>query len=150
MSLTPIVTDEQRELLKLQLMLNLFNELSPTMPLQVAQTFLLVCIHEGCSLTDLLKRTGWSQSTLSRHLLDLGKRNRHKEPGLNLVDSQRDPMELRKNIYTPTPKGRKLIQELLDLQKLGVYQHHGDLSRQEEGQDNRAVESGSPEEGRKS
>ena len=98
----------------IQSLLAAFTQVYPSMPIQIAQTFLLVAIHEGCSLTDLMKRSGWVQSTLSRHLLDLGERNRFKEPGLGLVISRKDPMNLRKNIYTLTPKGRMLVNTLLN------------------------------------
>lgn len=110
-----IVSEDQRSLEKVKLLFSAFQEIDETMPLQVAITFLEVAIHEGCSLTDIWKMTGWSHSTLSRHLLDLGERNRHKEEGLKLLESRRDPLELRKNIYTLTPKGRKLVAKLLSL-----------------------------------
>ena len=111
----PIVSEDQRLLERVNLILNAFKEVDETMPIQIAITFIEVAIHEGCSLTDIWKKTGWSQSTLSRHLLDLGERDRHKNVGLQLVESRRDPAELRKNIYTLTLKGRKLAQKLISL-----------------------------------
>jgi DNA-binding MarR family transcriptional regulator len=113
-----IVSEEQRSLERVKVLLNAFSEIDPTMPIQIAITFLEVAVHEGCSLTDIWKKTGWSQSTLSRHLLDLGQRDRHKQQGLQLVESQRDPAELRKNIYTLSPKGRKLSQKLISLLRM--------------------------------
>ena len=113
-----IVSEDQRSLERVKLLLSAFKEIDETMPLQIAITFLEVAIHEGCSLTDIWKMTGWSHSTLSRHLLDLGERNRHKEEGLQLIESRRDPLELRKNIYTLTPKGRKLVQKLISLLRM--------------------------------
>lgn len=109
----PILTEDQRRLETVQKLLEEFQVVDETMPIQLARTFLFIATHEGCSLTDVMKRTGWAQSTLSRHLLDLGKRNRNKQPGLNLIKSEKDPMELRKNVYTLTPRGRTLVQRLI-------------------------------------
>jgi DNA-binding MarR family transcriptional regulator len=113
--LKAIVNEDQRALDKVNLLLSGFKEVDETMPIQVAVTFLMVAMYAPCSLTDIWKSTGWSQSTLSRHLLDLGERDRHKRPGLKLVDVKRDPMELRKNIYTLTPKGEKLAHKLASI-----------------------------------
>lgn len=113
-----IVTEEQRLLDKVAIILSAFKEVDESMQIQLAMTFLMVAMHEGCSLTDIYKQTGWAISTISRHLLDLGERNRNKNPGLNLVESRRDPMELRKNIYTLTPRGRKLAGKLVSLVRL--------------------------------
>jgi DNA-binding MarR family transcriptional regulator len=114
----PIVTEDQRVLDRVGVILSAFSEVDAAMPIQVAQTFLMVVNNEGCSLTDIYKQTGWSLSTISRHLLDLGERDRYKNPGHNLIESRRDPMELRKNVYTLTPKGKKLAQKLLHLMHL--------------------------------
>lgn len=81
------------------------------------QTFLYVAINEGCSLTDIARETGWSQSTLSRHLLDLGPVFRDKTPGYQLIQIERDISNLRTNVYTLTAKGKLLmrkIQALID------------------------------------
>lgn len=114
----PIVTEEQRALDRAAVILSAFSEVQATMPIQVAQTFLMVANNEGCSLTDIYKQTGWALSTISRHLLDLGERDRYKNPGLHLIESRRDPMELRKNVYTLTPRGKKLAQKLISLVRM--------------------------------
>lgn len=113
-----IVSEDQRSLERIKQLLMAFKDIDETMPIQIAITFLEVAIHEGCSMTDIWKKTGWSQSTLSRHLLDLGERDRHKNPGLQLLESRRDPQELRKNIYTLTGRGKKLQQKLLSLLRM--------------------------------
>jgi DNA-binding MarR family transcriptional regulator len=113
----PILTEDQRLLNKLKLAMNEFQNIEEAIPLQLCITFLMVAMHEGCSLTDIWKHTGWVQSTVSRHLLDLGDYNRHKGPGHGLVRSERDPMELRKNVYTLTPRGKILAAKVLDIMK---------------------------------
>ena len=114
----PIVTEDQRLIHKLTIILQEFQKVDETISLQLCITFLLVAQNEGCSLTDIWKQTGWVQSTVTRHLLDLGQFNRQKGPGYNLVQSERDPMELRKNIYTLTPKGKALYKKLVEMMKL--------------------------------
>ena len=90
-----------------------FREVHSPMSIQMARTFITVALDEGKSMSEYGQKTGLPQSTISRHLLDLGERNRKKEPGLNLVVSQRDPEDFRRWTYRLTPKGRDLIQRLL-------------------------------------
>ncbi|MEN6541102.1 MarR family winged helix-turn-helix transcriptional regulator [Parvibaculum sp.] len=96
-------------------LLTAFREISPTMPISLATTFLTVAMNEHSSLTDLNRHLDLKTSTLSRHLLDLGVRNRKMTEGLGLIDCRQDPMELRKNQYTLTPKGRTLLRKVLKL-----------------------------------
>jgi DNA-binding MarR family transcriptional regulator len=89
----------------------------PSMPLQVARTFLLVAQDEGKMVTEYQKIAGVSQASMSRHLLDLGRFTRSKQPGMGLVVAEVDPNDLRVRRYRLTPKGRHLkskIQRLLD------------------------------------
>src|SRR3546814_8246995 len=72
------------------------------------RSFVDVALNEGKSLGELAELVGSNASTVSRHLLDLGERNRRMEPGYGLVDRRVDPMELRKNSYFLTPKGKAL------------------------------------------
>lgn len=114
----PIVTEDQRVINKLIIVLQEMQKIDEAISLQLCITFLLVAQNEGCSLTDIWKQTGWVQSTVTRHTLDLAQFNRHKQPGYNLIQSERDPMELRKNIYTLTGKGKALYKKLTELMKL--------------------------------
>lgn len=88
--------------------------IDPNVPTQLVQAFVLVAMNEGKSLTELAKLAGSSASTASRHLLDLGERNRKKEPGYGLVNRQNDPMSLRTNIYTLTARGRLVATTLAE------------------------------------
>jgi DNA-binding MarR family transcriptional regulator len=92
-----------------------FKRFDPGMPLGRLEAFILVVLHEGKSLKDLCQISGQPQSTLSRHLLDLGVRTRRREPGLGLVEWRIDPYELRKKQYLLTPKGRELAGRLLKI-----------------------------------
>lgn len=113
-SVKPIVTDEQRRGNKAAMLFQAFRQVDQTMPMQLAYTFLLVALHDGISVTEVADLAGFRLATASRHLLDLGERNRKKEPGLGLVKSEVDPDELRRKIYTLTPKGRNLYNTILN------------------------------------
>ena len=104
----------RRELRKVQEVIRLFQQENPNMPAQVMNVFFAVALNEGKSMRELMAIAGVdSQSTMSRHLLDLGERNRRKEPGYQLVKAELDPMELRKKQYTLTKKGRWMIDRVL-------------------------------------
>lgn len=89
-----------------------FRKLRPTMPLQYVVAFLLVAMEEGLSVGEYAERAGVSISVMSRHLLDIGARNRHMEEGFGLIMSRPHPLELRKNEILLTPKGRALMHQI--------------------------------------
>jgi DNA-binding MarR family transcriptional regulator len=105
--------EEARRLQALVRICDGFQAHSPTIPLAMAEAFLLVALNEGKSLRELCAIAGQPQSTMNRHLLDLGDRNRRMEPGLGLVEWRLHPRELRRKQYLLSPKGRKLLQEIL-------------------------------------
>ena len=108
--------NDETQLRNLLRICDLFREqpgASPNVPLAVLEAFLLVCLYEGASLKDLCDLSGQAQSTLSRHLLDLGERNRKKEPGLKLVAWRHPPEELRRKEYYLTAKGKALRDRML-------------------------------------
>lgn len=91
--------------------------IDPLVSTQLMQAFLAVALNEGKTLTEIAEQLGSNLSTASRQLLDLGDRNRKLEPGYMLVDRKVDPMNLRVNRYTLTPKGKLLYQELAQIMK---------------------------------
>ncbi len=89
-----------------------FRAINPGLSAQAINTLLVVAAHEGRSLREYCELTGVTQSTMSRHLLDLGAVNRHHETGYGLIDQRPDVRDRRRNVYTLTPKGRALIASL--------------------------------------
>jgi DNA-binding MarR family transcriptional regulator len=89
-----------------------FRALRQTMPLQYIVSFLLVALDEGRSVNEYAERAGVGTSVMSRHLLDIGERNRNKEEGFGLVTQRADPMELRKHQMMLTPKGRVVAHQI--------------------------------------
>ena len=82
------------------------------MPLQYVAALLLVAEDEGLGVVDYAKRAGVSISVMSRHLLDIGERNRNMEEGFGLVTYRANPMELRKHEYMLTDKGHALLDQI--------------------------------------
>jgi DNA-binding MarR family transcriptional regulator len=80
--------------------------------ISAVRSFLTVAMFEGRSLREYMDLTDLPQSTMSRHLLDLGPMNRKREPGLMLISQRQDPADLRKNVYLLTPKGHSLVAEI--------------------------------------
>jgi DNA-binding MarR family transcriptional regulator len=89
-----------------------FRALRQTMPLQYIVSFLLVALDEGRGVNEYAERAGVGTSVMSRHLLDIGERNRHMEEGFGLVTQRPDPMELRKHQMMLTPKGRAVAHQI--------------------------------------
>lgn len=113
---TPYVAN----LRKLHHLLGILRTVSPTLPVQVAQSLVLVALNEGKSLNELATLSGSKQSTMSRHLLDLGDRNRNMEPGHGLVVRTIDPMDLRSTKFSLSEKGRLLLQDVVKLMELNM------------------------------
>lgn len=94
-------------------MLKVLSDVSPSMPLQQASCFVVTALNEGASLKDLIEIVGANQATMTRHMLDLGRRNRRHEEGYKLIDSRQDDYDMRKNQYVLTVKGRGLVERLI-------------------------------------
>lgn len=106
-----------KKMRKVDRMLRRFREIDDTMPLTMAHALVIVSLNEGKSLQDLAELAGISISNFSRYLLALSDRQRTGGPGSGhgLVIREQDPMNLRKNCYSLSPKGRLLVNELLEI-----------------------------------
>lgn len=93
------------------------QEIDPEMPLGMAFALFVIASKEpeGLSLTDLAKEANIGLASASRYVSALGKQDRRRQKGLELVDAREDPMERRKKVVTLTPKGRVLIKKLLEV-----------------------------------
>lgn len=98
---------------RLRSALNLLVDGQPEgMTVGLLRSFLTVALYPDRSLREYQDLLDMSQSTMSRHLLDLGEMNRKRLPGLKLIDQHTDPMDRRKNVYRLTAKGRALVTAL--------------------------------------
>jgi len=109
---------DRRHLDKVSSLFQAFRTLDPTMPLQLAYTFILCATYEGESIGDIARRAGFARATTSRHILDLGEFDRKKQPGYGLVETKIDPMELRRKTVHLTPKGRHLLNQIITTMRL--------------------------------
>jgi DNA-binding MarR family transcriptional regulator len=109
-------TDDQVKLLDtLRRAMEPWRDIRQTMPLQYVYTFLLVATYEGKGVQEYADLAGVGQTTMSRHLLDLGARNRHMKAGFGLVESRAADTDLRKHRIALTPKGRALARRLAEV-----------------------------------
>jgi DNA-binding MarR family transcriptional regulator len=108
-------TDEEKvEARVLLTALEPFRQIRKTMPLQYVVAFLLSVIEEGEGITALADKAGVTQSVMSRHILDIGPRNRYGSgEGFDLVTTRMDPMEMRRHQVLLTNKGRALYQQIM-------------------------------------
>jgi DNA-binding MarR family transcriptional regulator len=90
-----------------------FEHIRHDMPMQYVRTFMLVCMEPGLSVNEYADRAGVSQTVMSRHLLDIGERNRHMAPGFGLVIKRQDPMNLRRWEVLLTEKGRQVAHKMM-------------------------------------
>jgi DNA-binding MarR family transcriptional regulator len=105
--------EEKKELRKLLAALEPFRTLRPTMPLQYVVAFLLVALEEGRGVGEYGRKAGVSQSVMSRHLLDIGDRNRYMEEGFGLITQRPDPLELRKHQVMLSNRGKAVAQQIV-------------------------------------
>jgi hypothetical protein len=111
----PLPHISQPALLKLKAAMRPWQHIRSTMPLQYVVSFLWVASYPGRSVQEYADLAGVGQTTMSRHLLDLGPRNRHMDDGFNLLKIALDPRDMRRHIVTLTPVGEKLARELSEI-----------------------------------
>lgn len=110
----PTVTEQEKAYARsLRLALEPFRQLRGTMPLQYVYTFLLVIENEGESVTDYAQMADVPQTVMTRHLLDIGDRNRAGEEGFGLVTQERDRKDLRKHHAKVTSIGHALFHRVM-------------------------------------
>lgn len=86
-----------------------FVKESPNMTLQNFMTFLRVASSEGKGVTEYADEAGVYKTVMTRHLLDLGDRDRHGDDGLGLIAQVRDRQDMRINRAWLAPKGASFL-----------------------------------------
>jgi hypothetical protein len=82
-----------------------FVKESPNMTIQNFMTFLRVAASEGKGVTEYADEAQVYKTVMTRHLLDLGDRDRHGGDGLGLISQVRDRKDMRINRAWIAPKG---------------------------------------------
>lgn len=109
-----------KEIAALIKVLETLREVDSELPIQMAQTLLVVAQRPGITIQDISKDTGLSQASASRNVQALGKWHRLGKPGFNLVEGVEDPHDTRRKIVFLTKEGRELVGKLL-----GAAAHRG-------------------------
>lgn len=97
---------------KLESFIGQIRMLDDGMPLQQLACFLAVARREGQSIAEIATIVGIAPSSASRNVSALDAWTWKKTPGLSLVTTREDPMELRKKQVVLTPKGRRLLEQI--------------------------------------
>lgn len=107
-------TAESQTLRRLNAAVELFRGLQNDMSSQTITVFLIVATapDSTISMVDLADRLDMSQAATSRNVALLGKINRKKEPGLDLVKWELDPQDFRRKVVTLTAKGQRFAARL--------------------------------------
>jgi DNA-binding MarR family transcriptional regulator len=108
-----------RELGRLSTALSAVRTLDDSMPVQTLAVFLEVAKNPQISVTELATKCGLAQSSASRNVAALSDWHWLKKPGLGLVITDLDPMDMRKKFVKLTPKGQKLVDNIVTVMKVG-------------------------------
>jgi DNA-binding MarR family transcriptional regulator len=108
-----LLSDETRQAAKaLRLALEPFVALNPTMPASYIISFLSVAEKEGRPVSEYANEVGLFKAVMTRHLLDLGERDRRGEEGMNIIEQRRDKKDLRINRSLISEKGASLLSKV--------------------------------------
>ncbi|SHI04677.1 DNA-binding transcriptional regulator, MarR family [Bradyrhizobium erythrophlei] len=106
---TLMTAERQAVAQALFLALEPFVKESPTITLGNFMTFLRVASAEGKGVTEYADAAGVYKTVMTRHLLDLGDRDRHGEDGLGFIQQVRDRKDMRINRAWITHKGASFL-----------------------------------------
>lgn len=82
------------------------------MPIGAAQVFLELAADDGLTMTQVMQRTGQTQSSASRNSRMLTAWTTPKQQGLGLADWRAAPNDFRSKHLFLNPKGKKLINRI--------------------------------------
>lgn len=108
-----LLSDDVRQAARaLRLALEPFIALNPNIPASYIVTFLTVAEKEGLPVSEYAKEVGAFKAVMTRHLLDLGERDRHGGEGMNIIEQKRDRVDLRINRSFISEKGATLLSKV--------------------------------------
>lgn len=92
-----------------------FRRQNPNMVIGLAETFLLVIEKPGIKMAEIEEEADIAQSSSSRYAAELGKYGRNRQPGLQLIEKVKDPVDWRQYRLYPTKKGKAFAKQLFDI-----------------------------------
>lgn len=101
------------ELRRLQRQISALRIVDDTMPIQWVAILLEVAGTEGLSISQLAEKTGLALSSTSRNVAAMSDWHWLKRPGLGILEKGTDRMDLTKRTVTLSPKGEKLVEQLI-------------------------------------
>ncbi|MGO4511570.1 hypothetical protein AB4Z51_31635 [Bradyrhizobium sp. 2TAF36] len=108
-----LLSDETKQAAKaLRLAIEPFVELNPTIPASYIISFLTVAEKEGRPVNEYAGEVGIYKAVMTRHLLDLGERDRRGGEGMNIIEQKRDRKDLRVNRSFISEKGANLLSKV--------------------------------------
>jgi len=90
-----------------------FEALRPNMPIIHLRMLLMLALEEGKSQKYYSGKWHYPTSTVSRAMLDMGRRMRKGEAGLGLVEEQVSFHSLREHEVSLSVKGRTLLHKII-------------------------------------
>lgn len=105
--------DDRRIISGLVDVLQEFADKRANIPLHQVIMLLRLSLDEGKSQKFYSDRWELPRSTVSRAMLDLGKKTRKGEEGLGLVDERTAPHSLKEHEVYLSPKGRSLVSRII-------------------------------------
>jgi DNA-binding MarR family transcriptional regulator len=114
---TPLTQEDKK---KLQQMLDVWALLADQytekeFPPAMFRVFITVCLEEGLGTEEIAVKARTPTTTVTRHVNDMGDKDRYGGPGLELVYQTFDKRDRRKHPVFLTPKGRGLLGRILRL-----------------------------------
>jgi DNA-binding MarR family transcriptional regulator len=108
-----LLSDDARQAAKaLRLALEPFVDLNPNIPASYIISFLTVAEKEGRPVSGYATEVGLLKPVMTRHLLDLGERDRHGGEGMNVIEQRRDRQDLRIIRSFISEKGATLLSKV--------------------------------------
>jgi hypothetical protein len=108
-----LLSEETRQAAKaLRLALEPFVAMNPTIPASYIISFLTVAENEGQPVSEYAREVGVYKAVMTRHLLDLGERDRRGAEGMNVIEQRRDRVDLRINRTFINDKGATLLSKV--------------------------------------
>lgn len=100
---------------RLSRVMNLVRTLDDKVPAQVLACLFYVASRENCHKTALEQDLGLPYSSSSRNLARLSPRHRLNKDGMDLIVTERDPLDRKRYQLRLNPKGQRLIQQITEI-----------------------------------
>ena len=91
------------------------EQYGPDLPIQRLSVLLTVATNPQIQQLDIAKIVNASESSVSRHVMDMTYLTRSQEPGPELLVQRQDPAFRRRNLVDLGPKGQNLIDQFAAL-----------------------------------